>query len=263
VKLGIDYLLTIKDIRRRRKSVDQFPTAIYDAYERLLDRDEGNKEFALEILSWIYYAQRSLTIDEIIHAIAITGTTELDSRDLNDAEIVIACCQGLAVVDNGRMRFVHPSTVEAFLKKQGKLQMPCKIATVCLTYLGFDVFAEGLCSSTSALNQRVDKYKFGGYAAKFWQDHAIQCLEEGPEIYGIIQSTFNSVQKRESMLQLKRNDFYQENRSVQRMLQILGKSDDCEPTGKSLLHLFVEYEKLLPVMDANGFSSNHRAVRAM
>ncbi|KAF8539806.1 hypothetical protein BDD12DRAFT_736328, partial [Trichophaea hybrida] len=47
-----------------------------------------------------------------------------------------------------------------------------KTATICLTYLSFDVFEAGCCTSDETLSSRLQEYPFLKYAVQFWDAHA-------------------------------------------------------------------------------------------
>ena len=61
--------------------------------ERICNQDEDDAKLAKDVLSWISYALRPLTVEEIKHAMAIEpGEKELDEEALHDEELLIFVC---------------------------------------------------------------------------------------------------------------------------------------------------------------------------
>jgi len=78
--------------------------------ERINDQRSGFKELAEQVLSWITYAQRPLTILELQHALAVeSGEPKLDEENLSDIEDLVSVCAGLVTVDqeSSIVRLVH------------------------------------------------------------------------------------------------------------------------------------------------------------
>jgi len=90
-----------------RKALENLPKGIDDTYDEAMERierqDEGRKEIAKRVLSWITYAIRPLSVDELQHALAVDDdATEMDPEAIIDDEILVSVCAGLVVVDNKR-----------------------------------------------------------------------------------------------------------------------------------------------------------------
>ena len=114
---------------------------------------------------------------------------------------------GIVTIDRegGIIRLVH-YTVEKYLEKElPEVQANTEIARTCLTYLGFDVFSLP-CDNKESLNERVKKYKLSSYAADHWGDHVRDGAQE--HLHALLLATFESVGKRDSMLQLPHRDEY-------------------------------------------------------
>src|SRR5467141_2327396 len=86
---------------------------------------------------------------------------------------MVSSCAGLITVDSNIVRLVHYTTQEYFqrrgLKSFEDVQRDI-IATSCLTYLSYDVFAEG-CLRWSDLDSRLQQNSFFEYAAQNWAYH--------------------------------------------------------------------------------------------
>ena len=171
----MDYILEKEKPRDAIKALESLPKNMADAYEEVLFRIDQHrgKHTALQVLSWLFYAQRPLTLEEIQEVLSIEikpPDTDLYSEYFMDPAHIIHCCQGLVEVeDNSKIiRFTH-YTVQEFLKDKylAKLLSPSDLAKVCLTYLTFDVFERGPCSSEETYRERMESYRFTDYAMKY------------------------------------------------------------------------------------------------
>jgi hypothetical protein len=101
---------------------------------------------------------------------------ELDPENIPDVEDLLSVCAGLVVVDqeSAVIRLVHYTTQEYFerVTDTWNPDAPLQIALTCLTYLSYDVFRTGSCSSDEDLEERLQENKFLHYAAKHWSEHA-------------------------------------------------------------------------------------------
>lgn len=79
-------------------------------YEHTMGRIENQGEavaaLAKRTLLWITYAQTSLTMKALRHALAISPEDGYDEDDLSPESLILSCCCGLLVVD-GSTRFVR------------------------------------------------------------------------------------------------------------------------------------------------------------
>jgi hypothetical protein len=201
------YRIYFKDVRQRKKAATGLPTTVYEAYKRLPDRDDVNKDFALRILSWIHHAKRPLTVGEISHAQAVTrGSKDLTPDDINDHETIAKSCQGLVITSrfDGSVRFLHQSTVEAFLRERhgNEILTPHEIASVCLTYLAFDEFKDGPCYRTHEFRVRVAVYCFSRYCADYWLLH-VREARGSSEVLEQALETFDSLSTIEAIEQIQ------------------------------------------------------------
>lgn len=85
-------------------------------------------------------------------------------------------CAGLVIVDKQShvIRLVHYTTQEYFERIRIN-QFPnaqAEIARTCLTYLSFEAFADGYCSSVEELELRLQRNPLLQYAAANWGNHA-------------------------------------------------------------------------------------------
>jgi hypothetical protein len=154
--------------------------ALDEAYSGAIERIDGqlaeDRSLARRTISWVSYAQRPLTTQELCHALAIElGDKDLNEDNILDVEDVISVCAGLVMIDEESdvVRLVHYTTQEYFerirLKWNPNVQQD--IASICLTYLTFDTFQSGSCNSDEELEQRMRDNVFLVYAAQYWAAH--------------------------------------------------------------------------------------------
>lgn len=164
------------------------PGALHDMYAGILgqikDQRQSSRYLAFRILSWLTYVRRPITALELQHALAVEKDRgSLDEENLVDVEGLISVCGGLVVVtaDRNFITFVHITAAEFFqgFRTTDFADGQRDIATTCLTYLCFDSFGVGRCSSDEDLQRRLRDYPFLDYAAHFWGAHTQEAPEEG------------------------------------------------------------------------------------
>jgi ankyrin repeat protein len=169
-----DIKLALRNLPRGIKGLDM----MYDqAVKRIEGQEEGFRELAKHVLSWITHAKRPLTTAELRHALAVRdGAVELDEDFVPDIEDLFSVCAGLITVDEQShfIRWIHYTTQEYF-ERTWTLWTPraqAYIASVCLTYLSFDTFESGSCPTDEEFENRLRLYPFYDYAARNWGYHA-------------------------------------------------------------------------------------------
>jgi hypothetical protein len=81
----------------------KLPDGFKDTYDNALARidkqSEEQRNLAYQVLSWISYAFRPLSLVELQYAVAIhEDMTEMDEEDLNDEKFLLSVCGGLVVL---------------------------------------------------------------------------------------------------------------------------------------------------------------------
>ncbi|KAF2470492.1 ankyrin repeat protein, partial [Lindgomyces ingoldianus] len=149
---------TPKDVKSTLSKLPRGSTALDDAYKKAMQRIKGqlNGDYqqAKKVLSWIIYAQRPLSTDEICCALAVEQEKEdLDPENVPDVEDLVSVCAGLVVVDkeSAIIRLVHYTTQEYFerIREEWNPNFQLHIASTCLTYLSFRMFRSGSCSTSN------------------------------------------------------------------------------------------------------------------
>lgn len=116
----------------------------------LRDQPGGCAELGLRILSWLVKAKRVLTVDELRTAVSVEPEWyELDELDLPDKATILDICAGLVTIDenSNTIRLAH-YTVHEYLLENSIIPEDAELtlATVCTTFLSFDIFAQGACT---------------------------------------------------------------------------------------------------------------------
>jgi len=185
-RLHVDSLrgkTTKKAIKSTLEKLPKGSTALNKAYDEAIERIESQlpeeSELAKNVLSWITYAQRSLTTKELSHALAVeAGESKLDKDNIPDIEDMISVCAGLVAVDEESdvVRLVHYTTQEYFerVRETWNPKAQEEIVLTCLTYLSFQTFDTGHCYSDEDFRRRITQNPFLDYAARYWETMPLQ-----------------------------------------------------------------------------------------
>ncbi|KAF1953955.1 hypothetical protein CC80DRAFT_476890 [Byssothecium circinans] len=211
-RLHTDSLLdkrTVKEVKSTLARLSKGSDALNDAYNEAIQRIEGqldgDKERAKKVLSWITYARRPLTTAELCCALAVElDEAELDPENIPDIEDLLSVCAGLVAIDqeSAVIRLVHYTTQEYFerIKNTWHPTAQLQITSICLTYLSFDIFKTGSCSSDKEFEKRLQENKFLDYAAKHWGEHAATVQSDVCELVRTFVSEDNLVSSAEQVV---------------------------------------------------------------
>jgi hypothetical protein len=218
----------LKNLRKESEasSNDDESKALYDAYKEAMERIErqngDSPELAKQVLSWITCARRSLTTSELRHALAVEkGESELDETNLPGIEDMVSVCAGLVTVDeqSNIIRLVHYTTQQfletnmswldaqkdiAVTNAQNDIAMTnsqTNITITCVTYLTFDCFGTGFCTTDEKFEARLQLYPLYDYAARNWGHHARAASTEVEKlILGLLESETKNSAANQAML---------------------------------------------------------------
>ena len=144
--------------------------------DRIRNLSASRRTFAFKTLMWLSHARRTLTIDELRHALAIRiGTDQVDPDNLVSLKTIIDSCCGLVEVDaaNSKLRLVH-ALLEEYLQsdhdlfKNGHLEIT-KICLQCMTLGPVSVLGE---LNRNEFIDAMTTIPFLDYAALEWGYHA-------------------------------------------------------------------------------------------
>lgn len=166
-----------KGIRQALKTLPISLDATYDeAMARIDAQNNDDKQLAEQVLVWISFAVRPLSLNELQEALAIEPAShQLDEDNIPSEELLTSVCAGLVVVDQeGQLvRLCHYST-EEYLKRVrgGKFPQASKyIAESCLTCLLYNGYTKGAVSVEKEIVSRIKGCHFVDYAATNWGHH--------------------------------------------------------------------------------------------
>ena len=175
-----------------------------DAMSRVERQPDQHRTRAKQVLSWISFALRPLTVTELRQALAVElGSREIDKSGLPALTRLISVCAGLVAVDRQSqiIRLVHETTQTYFQRNRLRLFPGAQpeISKICLTYLSFDVLAKGPCSTDEEMESRLHELPLFDYAAHHWGDHVresedksvqfltLQLLEDNAKLMSFVQ----------------------------------------------------------------------------
>lgn len=177
----MNHLCSQSNPSKVRKALDILPTRLYDFYEEAFkiihSQSDDDKYLATKAISYLFWARRALTLQELRHALATElGDADIDEMALPETEILLSISAGLVRLDKDtdRVSLVHRSLKE-YLESTPSQLLPCveaDLARTCLTYVSLDAFKVGPCDTDAALEQRVRTYCFLPYAVQFCGVHA-------------------------------------------------------------------------------------------
>jgi hypothetical protein len=211
------------NIRNKLKSL---PKSIPDLYNRILgDIKVDNAEAAKNILRWVVWAERPLTLQELTIAIAIRpeqqSTSEMSKMMRFDLEGDLHSILGpLINIRNGLVYLVHQSAKD-YLKVMDPItsekisarsnESNLYISTCCLAYLSFDEFEQGPVRdsmiSWTDMTGRYKEFPFLEYSAVHWPSHVRQLDEEllaTPDLLSVFLNLATSNKKFHSWHQVYR-----------------------------------------------------------
>jgi hypothetical protein len=147
-------------------------------------RDSGEIVDATNVLTWIYLSGRPLTVNELLHALAVEqGEEDIDEENVDNREIFLDCCLGLATIDteNSTVRLFHSRLHEYFEERGQVFEQTFKqghdyIARTCLTYIMFRPLTLNLLpqkgtDSPASDAKTISDYHLLDYASCQWGRH--------------------------------------------------------------------------------------------
>jgi ankyrin repeat domain-containing protein 50 len=185
-----------------RDTLKAFPSEIEDVYRRTLHRisKAGRKHASLAktVLLWVVYASRSLTIDELIWAVATSPDThKFEPAQCAPGPTLISNCGGLVTFDEESrlvrlVRKSHNDNPYAILTRQStdytaketlqdllREEFPrphSLLSAVCMTHLAASGFQDTTISSEEEFQSILEKDPLLKYASEAWAFHTRAAL---------------------------------------------------------------------------------------
>lgn len=179
-ELHLKSLIELDNPKAVLQALRRLPVELEASYDEAISRIERqpdqHRTRAKQVLSWISFTLRPLTVIELRQALAVElGSKEFDKSSLPALTRLVSVCAGLVAVDRQRqvIRLVHETTQQYFERNRLKLFPAAQqeISKICLTYLYFDVLAKGPCLTDEEMESRLHELPFFDYAARHWGDH--------------------------------------------------------------------------------------------
>jgi len=136
-------------------------------------------------LMWISHAERPLNPDELLYALAIEiGSPDLNSDNILSTGTLLACCQGLIVIDKeaSTVRLIH-FTLQEYLRAHPQLfgTAHSTIAETCLSYLN----SRQIMALSAGPFPDLQDTPFLEYSSLYWGIHAKRDLSEGAKLLAL------------------------------------------------------------------------------
>jgi hypothetical protein len=224
-----------------RRALDtSVPDGLFELYDEVMAsmnaKSNDAPQSAQRILSWIYYARRTLKMAELREVIAFApGDRESEEEDWMDADDIIELCESLVTHDkeSDTVCFSH-ELVQKFLQTQCRsyLLPELEIALICLNYFSLDIFKEGPMDEEAAFRERVQQHPFYVYAARYWAWHLREIdAELNDEICNLMIELCRCQTKVDALFQMQTAENLLENWTIGQKQWL---------PGGSLLHLSAE-----------------------
>ncbi|KAH6876908.1 hypothetical protein BKA70DRAFT_1127813, partial [Coprinopsis sp. MPI-PUGE-AT-0042] len=173
------------NIREVKKTLATFPTDIEDLYrktwQRILDLAPAKSLLARNALTWVVHATRSLTIKELLEAVASCPDTHRFEQDrLVQEATLIGFCHGLVAIEEETrlVRLVHYTAKDVLerLIIETSPQPHSLLSAVCLARLADSGFLRTKLNHSYELEGALQAEPFLSYAYDSWFLHARQSL---------------------------------------------------------------------------------------
>ncbi|KAH6911316.1 hypothetical protein BKA70DRAFT_1560404 [Coprinopsis sp. MPI-PUGE-AT-0042] len=184
--LQLDALRGCASVYAVEKTLEDFPRQIDEVYRQTWERiqDQAPDMFAVakNALVWVLCATRSLTIDELRHAVATCPDTyKFDCRRLVNEATLMGLCRGLVNIEEETniVRFVHYTAKDVVkgLVSQSSPYPHSLPASVCMALLAERGFQRKAPADESSLEATLKADSFLAYAYEHWSTHAHESLD--------------------------------------------------------------------------------------
>lgn len=145
------------------------------AIARIKSQPTSTAKLAFRVLEWLIQAGCELTVKEMQVAVSVKQNQYyLNERDMPDKATLLKICAGLIVVDHTTniIKPVDPKVLKYLIQYSYCLKdKDFYLAMVCTTYLSFDTFAQGACTTYDSFKSRLELHPFLRYAATYLRNH--------------------------------------------------------------------------------------------
>ncbi|KAH6909766.1 hypothetical protein BKA70DRAFT_175659 [Coprinopsis sp. MPI-PUGE-AT-0042] len=183
--LQLEALRECTSIHEVKTTLATFSTEIEDLYletwKRIASQTEAKVLLAKKVLLWVINATRSLTVDELRHALATCPNTHrFDSSRLVQEGILLGLCRGLVGVEEETrlVRLVHytaKNTLERLILETFP-EPHAHLTAVCLARLAESGFQRKIVTYPWEFQQALEADPLLGYAYHSWSTHTQKSL---------------------------------------------------------------------------------------
>lgn len=178
-----------KALEHMQKAPVDLSSAYNSAVNRIDSQAEGHRNWAHRVLSWLLHARRHLTPMELQQALAVRpGDHHIELKNLPNIVEVMSLCAGLVMLnqESNIVQLVHYTARQFFEKLENQpvwiRSESRNVATICVTYLSFDDFGTGFCSTDEKFEARLQSNVLYDYAARNWGYHAREASIESEQL---------------------------------------------------------------------------------
>ncbi|KAF5228922.1 hypothetical protein FAUST_10721 [Fusarium austroamericanum] len=184
VRLHMDALSNVQHKAQLEYVLDTLPGDLQDAYKdtliRIKRQASNSSARATTTLAWVTFSERSLSIRELQHALAITESHDDSPFDYlrQEKEIISECCGLLIVGLDNTVRFVHRSAGEFFdkVKHSEFPEFDAQITLACIKYLSIPVLVNRVSAMSPEFRPKTrlptqDSFPLKGYAGQYLRKH--------------------------------------------------------------------------------------------
>ncbi|MCJ1324226.1 hypothetical protein MMC10_000888 [Thelotrema lepadinum] len=212
-RLQIDFLKrqlpTPKKMLAALNNLPTTPTELYgEAMTKIRHQSAQDVDVAMRFLSWVAFARRPLSFNEVQHAMSVTeGDVDLEEAELLDEDFLIPLTAGLITMDSEgtSVRLIHYTLYEYLYERREELfpDSTSNIAITVLTYLHFESFSEPCRGDKEdeEFETRLQKYPLLSYASLYWGEHASECYQYDKDIKSAVMALVRNPLKLASSIQ--------------------------------------------------------------
>ncbi|CAL1703640.1 unnamed protein product [Somion occarium] len=209
VQCQLDFMSTCRTRKGIQEALRNLPSGLFETYERILTAIDAEgpevSNIARSVLMWVVGAIRPLKLTELNEAIMVVRGRYSVDEDVGvfEATDILDICGSLLHHSPkiGRVTLSH-FTVKEFLTT-GHLQLsplrhyhlaPSDVAKelsiLTLTYLRFDVFANGICYNAPQFHARLTDNPLYSYTTMYWFHHVSLAPDDDEDVFENIRSLF-------------------------------------------------------------------------
>lgn len=175
--LMLDELLDLPTVDQIHRLLQRRPQNLQKALEATMERidsqSEDRKSLGRRLLTWVVYAKRRLTLEEISSAFSIRNGEDEKLNFLASPNLLLQLCAGMVILNKSDNTFslIHTSAFEFLSGILPEKDANIDIARTCLQYLLSETRMQRLCESSDEMMERFNTSPFLRYSAKHWGQH--------------------------------------------------------------------------------------------